>query len=818
MPSPPTPRLPGPTDHGPVFRLTSLQAEDRLDIVELSANFAATGAAYIAADRLHLSALGADVDLTAIWNAPTTSNLIAWHHVATAGRDQFVRLVRRGYLFPFGHRAVEITIVDRVLTADPVPKARWSDARLRLRQFIQVVQPTVSSPALGQPFSGRSWPFSSATITSLTTPSIELDPKANGQANRILIAGDPYLWSVTLVDEQANEHHVTIPQLFVYGFDLYGGADKNPNAAGYPDEFQPSTANTIASIYNGLDAAERTTSLSGRPLQLAPPAASHPGVTTHPTYSITLEAATATADPAAPNVAPGSVPSRDQLAASFTVPWYPSLASARVKLPAAEALSKQSFSSPGGQGLAIGLLPSYVASGANQGRIYAQVVDEASPHVGTAQRLLLPGDTVGALATPNVEISALSATAGAIGGDPLAYAQSGQFTAKDYFDKPPGSELPQLFGGIYLTDVLGDFSNATKVPALHQQVDAQSGTRTITYELDAQLVTKGAFQASDRGTLRLVSTTTITSDGSSSTVIDGTISAFSIAIAGSGSLHLLDLDFDTTRFHANAGSKPSIHPALSSVALAGSLSFVQQLAQVIQDYFGGDGFKIEVLPSEISVGLSIELPEISVGVFSMEHLGLTLALHVPFTGAPAVAVFSFATHDQPFIVTVSMFGGGGYVAIGVGLVEIQSVACDFDFGANLALDVGVASGSISATAGFGFAYDGTAGTELSGFVKLHGSLEFLGMVSLSIELDLELDWYIDEKKMAGTASLVVDIDVAFFSTSVGFSVHREFSTGGGASGARPAMASAAAPALSTISFKDLLSDAAEWQQYCAAYA
>ena len=566
MPSPPTPRLPGPTDHGPVFRLTSLQAEDRLDIVELSANFAATGAAYIAADRLHLSALGADVDLTAIWNAPTTSNLIAWHHVATAGRDQFVRLVRRGYLFPFGHRAVEITIVDRVLTADPVPKARWSDARLRLRQFIQVVQPTVSSPALGQPFSGRSWPFSSATITSLTTPSIELDPKANGQANRILIAGDPYLWSVTLVDEQANEHHVTIPQLFVYGFDLFGG-------------------------------------------------------------------------------------------------------------------------------------------------------------------------------------------------DPLAYAQSGQFTAKDYFDKPPGSELPQLFGGIYLTDVLGDFSNATKVPALHQQVDAQSGTRTITYELDAQLVTKGAFQASDRGTLRLVSTTTITSDGSSSTVIDGTISAFSIAIAGSGSLHLLDLDFDTTRFHANAGSKPSIHPALSSVALAGSLSFVQQLAQVIQDYFGGDGFKIEVLPSEISVGLSIELPEISVGVFSMEHLGLTLALHVPFTGAPAVAVFSFATHDQPFIVTVSMFGGGGYVAIGVGLVEIQSVACDFDFGANLALDVGVASGSISATAGFGFAYDGTAGTELSGFVKLHGSLEFLGMVSLSIELDLELDWYIDEKKMAGTASLEVDIDV-----------------------------------------------------------
>ena len=175
-------------------------------------------------------------------------------------------------------------------------------------------------------------------------------------------------------------------------------------------------------------------------------------------------------------------------------------------------------------------------------------------------------------------------------------------------------------------------------------------------------------------------------------------------------------------------------------------------------------------------------------------------------------------HPLAFQLTVSMFGGGGYVALGVGLSQVQSVACDFDIAATLALDVGVASGSISAKAGFGLVYDVGAGTTLTGFLHLNGSLEFLGVVSLSVELDLELSYQVEAKILAGTASLEVDIEVAFFSVSVGFTLHREMSVGGGVGGNAVSHALGGGDAGRKITMGDLVTNADEWAAYCAAFA
>ncbi len=48
--------------------------------------------------------------------------LSAYRHLATLGRDQYVRVERPIYLFPFGHRGTMITITERKIkldTADP---------------------------------------------------------------------------------------------------------------------------------------------------------------------------------------------------------------------------------------------------------------------------------------------------------------------------------------------------------------------------------------------------------------------------------------------------------------------------------------------------------------------------------------------------------------------------------------------------------------------------------------------------------------------------------------------------------------------------
>ena len=69
---------------------------------------------------------------------------------------------------------------------------------------------------------------------------------------------------------------------------------------------------------------------------------------------------------------------------------------------------------------------------------------------------------------------------------------------------------------------------------------------------------------------------------------------------------------------------------------------------------------------------------------------------------------------------------------------MQSLTASFDFEGQLALDLGVASGGVSAMAGITFSYDATDGTTLTGFVKITGELEILGIISVTLTLQLSL--------------------------------------------------------------------------------
>jgi hypothetical protein len=60
-----------------------------------------------------LTSLGAGLQVYGKWD--TELDLVEWRHLATLGRDQFVRVAKKGFLFPLGHRAVEITITERKL-------------------------------------------------------------------------------------------------------------------------------------------------------------------------------------------------------------------------------------------------------------------------------------------------------------------------------------------------------------------------------------------------------------------------------------------------------------------------------------------------------------------------------------------------------------------------------------------------------------------------------------------------------------------------------------------------------------------------------
>jgi hypothetical protein len=55
--------------------------------------------------------------------------------------------------------------------------------------------------------------------------------------------------------------------------------------------------------------------------------------------------------------------------------------------------------------------------------------------------------------------------------------------------------------------------------------------------------------------------------------------------------------------------------------------------------------------------------------------------------------------------------------------------------------------------------------KLTGYIHLGGSLDVLGLVSIAVELRVELEYVFDKKQLVGRAKVVIDIDVTLYSDS-----------------------------------------------------
>ena len=193
---------------------------------------------------------------------------------------------------------------------------------------------------------------------------------------------------------------------------------------------------------------------------------------------------------------------------------------------------------------------------------------------------------------------------------------------------------------------------------------------------------------------------------------------------------------------------------------------------------------------------------VGVGIFSLQNLSLGVLLSIPFTDKPASLLVSISERHHPFLVSVSLFGGGGFFALGVSARGVESVEAAIEFGGSIALNLGIASGGVEVMAGIYFGLTGTT-TTLTGYLRCGGYLEVLGLISISVEFYLGFT-YLDRAgggpEVWGQARVTVCVKVAFFSKSVSLSVERRFA---GASG--------------DPTFDDCF-DPADWEQYALAFA
>lgn len=280
---------------------------------------------------------------------------------------------------------------------------------------------------------------------------------------------------------------------------------------------------------------------------------------------------------------------------------------------------------------------------------------------------------------------------------------------------------------------------------------------------------------------------------------------FDLNLIGDGDAGLMRLMFRRVGFHAGSAGKPEVDVVFGGIGFLGPLSFVDRLRELIPFDGFSDPPYVDVAPDGVTAGFDITLPNVSIGVFSLENISLGADARVPFLGDAMTVGFHFCAKDAPFRLTVMCVGGGGWLVLraspkGLVLLELGLEAC-----ASLSVDLGVASGSVSISVGVYLRLEADKGL-FTAYFRIRGEVDVLGLISASITLELTLTYHFETGKLIGRASLVVEIEILFFSASVEISVERKLAGSKGD------------PTMYQVMPPDADGMNADWAEYCGAFA
>jgi hypothetical protein len=727
----------------------------------------------------------------------TPLSLSEWVHIATLGRDHYVRIVYEGHLYPFGHRAALIKVSERkIRNIDGYPLAY-----LVQHMFIVVREPVKDYTAVPDDkfvtdaraefaHYERYMPFKRVRLTTLVTPDIAHPKTGPGHIDGtdfstwvLVNAGggfEPFKFHASAEDIAGHQVDLTAALIFI-PFDEKAAQRKKVYTAYISNQdWRPCVLPDEDVTYAPRDSDPNTKT-------------DNTTLTTHTLVYHSRE-----------------LPFNKRYGG-----FLPVLFKADVRIPAIEQLLGADTTTT------IALTQKYQDEGlVNPGGVFAQVVKEVPGGPNSVPDILqdkLPvrfeARQAGGIATPNLDVSCLSRKFGTLAGD-IEQAAANKFQPAAFF--PPGSA--QLFGVLDLAKLilenltLGDNAPQTQISTQ----DIPGGKKLVT-----RLQWTPKIQNVDVGILSFLvsndSQLTITallekpvklppappaSPAEGSAHFSGALTNFSLDF-----LNVILLKFTAFSFTAENGKKMQVDVKLDKnepVKFQGDLEFVEGLRQLIPPGLLGDGPSLDINTQRVRAGFAFALPPAAVGVFALKDVSLAAFLELPFSDGKPTFDFAFSERHHPFILTVALFGGGGFFHLQLDTNGIKQLEAALEFGAVAALDIGVASGSVHVMAGIYFAMEKKEGelyALLSGYFRCGGELSVLGLVSVSVEFNLSFTYYTDTHKCKGKATLTVTIEIAFFSKSVELSVEKSFGKGGG-----------------DPTFAQLITSSEVWNTYAGAFA
>jgi hypothetical protein len=859
------------------IQLPSLTEMDREDLVRQSADPRVAPPQPVDADRFYLTALGAWLELHGRWETKPYSQqglsaIESWDHEATSGRDNFVRVVRPFYFFPFGHRCSLIMISERKIKEVGNPQAR-----LYKRFFLSTSQPV-------RTYDGLDMPFSQVRIRPLVTPNLDFQlpltdpavpagsiPGFDGTLFWPTVGGAKFKFVLDCLDRDGRRIIVQAPLLAVSA-ELGSAAEKTAITLAYTSDAARQIAGDGQSIAMAPVSTPGDTAFETVALRFS----GDPGNPGDQTSNPRLEESDVIV-PAMKHLAPSS----DTVTVSYAAPYLATgfggaNASAQVLLELKSMTDIQfgggtdksgGFIQPDlpvrGLSRAIGIVgdvdsvvnPPSAASAFDPSKFLSGVLPKLFGLFELTEILAVAGlDKAPAFITDQLDkISALMADLGDLTGaidravDRLANdAASAPTTAlkdqaaqardqlanvhavfgarvqdlTDAVDNLMGlgdpSDLPAVSAAV--SDILDDLAGFVTdldvvvrtlalpptakaelerlVGALSPLLEAAEIAATIEAIADfvngfdpSSMAVRARYEWRPELT-NFPSSATTEDDALFFVPSDGFVLSIEARASGKGGVgvdafaelrdfglnlfpgaSLIKIRFDRLAFRASSGRKPEVDVVFTGMQWQGILGFIETLQKLIPFDGFSDPPYVDVSADGVTAGFDLGLPAVAVGVFSLENISLGADVRVPFLGDAVTVGFYFCTREKPFRLTVMAIGGGGYVGVRLSPKGLVVLEMALEAGASLSLNFGVASGSVSVMVGVYMRLESDAG-QLTGYFRIRGEVDVLGLISASITLELSLTYEFNTGKMVGRASITIEVEVFLFSASVEVSVER----------------------------------------------
>ena len=237
-------------------------------------------------------------------------------------------------------------------------------------------------------------------------------------------------------------------------------------------------------------------------------------------------------------------------------------------------------------------------------------------------------------------------------------------------------------------------------------------------------------------------------------------------------LPFITVQFESFVFTSSKGSGTHSACKLDSanpVILGDALGFVAGLESAFGPLAGdgGDGPILQLSGTGLGVGYEFDIPPIEAGGFQLVGLDFSALLLLSFTGDPLKLQFYMARPERHFLMSASIFGGGGFLGLQLSSAGVDDVSGCMEFGATAGIDLVVASGEVHIFGGIYFDY-GDNRCVLTGFVRAGGSLSVIDIITVSVEFYIGLTYQQigDQSSVYGTCTVTVSISVLFFSKDV----------------------------------------------------